>query len=217
MVSIYLNGIMLPVLPSSLEVKREGNNSTYELANIGEVTLCKTPKPAKISLEGMFTKNYYPFITADYLEEPKSYVDKIEGWFLDKKVIRFVAAGVEVPVSMRMTIEDFSYSESGGEVGDISYSISLKEYRDFEIKKVEIQIAKPVSPSTPPSRPTEAPKAKTHTVKKGDCLWAIAKQYYGDGSKYPKIYELNKSLMDAKNKGTGNPKYTIYPNQVLTL
>lgn len=30
-----------------------------------------------------------------------------------------------------------------------------------------------------------------YTVQKGDTLWAIAKKYYGDGSKYPKIASAN--------------------------
>lgn len=48
-------------------------------------------------------------------------------------------------------------------------------------------------------------------------MWAIAQKYYGDGSKYPNLYAKNKATIDARNKGTGNPKYTIYPGQKLTL
>lgn len=33
--------------------------------------------------------------------------------------------------------------------------------------------------------------SKTHTVKKGDTLWAIAQKYYGSGSKYTKIKTAN--------------------------
>lgn len=32
---------------------------------------------------------------------------------------------------------------------------------------------------------------QTYTVKKGDCLWSIAKKFYGDGSQYTKIYDAN--------------------------
>lgn len=48
---------------------------------------------------------------------------------------------------------------------------------------------------------------QSYTVKKGDTLWAIAKRYYGDGSKYTKI---------ATASGIKNPNL-IYPGQVLTI
>ncbi len=38
---------------------------------------------------------------------------------------------------------------------------------------------------------TPAPSYRTHTVVKGDSLWAIAKKYLGDGSRYPEIKTLN--------------------------
>lgn len=47
----------------------------------------------------------------------------------------------------------------------------------------------PVTPETP-----EVPKVESYTeytVKKGDCLWNIAKKYLGKGNKYPEIMELN--------------------------
>lgn len=31
----------------------------------------------------------------------------------------------------------------------------------------------------------------------GDCLWNIAKKYYGDGSQYTKIYNANKETIGA--------------------
>jgi nucleoid-associated protein YgaU len=34
-----------------------------------------------------------------------------------------------------------------------------------------------------------------HEVKKGETLWKIAVQYYGDGALYPKIFEANKDTL----------------------
>ena len=47
-------------------------------------------------------------------------------------------------------------------------------------------------------------------VKKGDCLWNIAKQFYGSGAKYTAIYDANIGVVG------GNPNL-IYPGQVLTI
>jgi len=42
---------------------------------------------------------------------------------------------------------------------------------------------------------TETAGGKTHTVVKGDTLYSIAKQYYGDGTKYRKVWEANKDKL----------------------
>jgi nucleoid-associated protein YgaU len=34
-----------------------------------------------------------------------------------------------------------------------------------------------------------------HEVKKGDTLWKIAEQYYGDGNLYMKIFEANSGIL----------------------
>ena len=71
-------------------------------------------------------------------------------------------------------------------------------------KKVEKK--KPVK-STPPAT-TKSPQ-RTYTVKKGDCLWNIAKQFYGNGAMYTKIYDANTNKI-------ANPNL-IYPGQVFVI
>ena len=56
----------------------------------------------------------------------------------------------------------------------------------------------------------EASSGQTYTVKSGDNLWNIAKQYYGSGAMYTKIYEANKDLIG------GNPNL-IFPGQQLII
>ena len=48
-----------------------------------------------------------------------------------------------------------------------------------------------------------------HTVKKGDSLSLIAKEYYGDPMAYKHIYAANTDILDDPNK--------IYPDQELTI
>ena len=55
-----------------------------------------------------------------------------------------------------------------------------------------------------------AAAAKTYTVKAGDCLWNIAKKFYGKGGDYTKIYNANKGTIGS------NPNL-IYPGQVFTI
>jgi len=44
------------------------------------------------------------------------------------------------------------------------------------------------------------PEAQYHDVVSGDTLSAIAKQYYGDASKYPAIFEANKPMLSHPDK-----------------
>jgi nucleoid-associated protein YgaU len=53
------------------------------------------------------------------------------------------------------------------------------------------------------------PEAKFYTVKSGDSLSKIAKEFYGDPMKYPSIFEANKPMLSDPNK--------IYPGQVLRI
>ena len=53
------------------------------------------------------------------------------------------------------------------------------------------------------------PEAKLYTVKKGDSLSKIAKEFYGDAMKYPVIFEANKPMLKDAD--------LIYPGQVLRI
>lgn len=49
------------------------------------------------------------------------------------------------------------------------------------------------------SLPVPAATARIHEVVAGDTLSKIAKQFYGDASKYPKIFEANRDQLSDPN------------------
>ncbi len=53
------------------------------------------------------------------------------------------------------------------------------------------------------------PESQMYTVKSGDNLSHISKQFYGDPNQYNKIFEANKPLLSNPDK--------IYPGQVLRI
>jgi nucleoid-associated protein YgaU len=63
--------------------------------------------------------------------------------------------------------------------------------------------------ATPKRTPEGVPEAKTWTVRPGDTLSDIAKQVYGDASRWKAIYEANRSQIDDPD--------LIYPGQELVL
>jgi len=63
----------------------------------------------------------------------------------------------------------------------------------------------PISPPAPPAPPQKKPTPRTYVVKKGDCLWNIAKRYYGSGPLWPRIFDANRSKIKNPN--------LIYPGQ----
>jgi nucleoid-associated protein YgaU len=56
---------------------------------------------------------------------------------------------------------------------------------------------------------SDAWESRTYTVKSGDTLGKIAKEFYGNAMEYPKIFEANKPMLKDPDK--------IYPGQVLRI
>lgn len=63
--------------------------------------------------------------------------------------------------------------------------------------------------------------ASTYTVKRGDTLWAISKEYLGAGNRYTEIYNLNKDIIEktARNHGktSSDNGYWIWEGTVLLI
>ena len=100
------------------------------------------------------------------------------------------------------------YGEQDG-TGDVYYDLTLKEYRAVEIKKTKLKEKKKTTKKSKPKRTSNKKKTKTYTVKSGDCLWNIAKRFYGNGAQYTKIYNANRGKIKNPN--------LIYPGQKLTI
>ena len=114
--------------------------------------------------------------------------------------------------NMKVSIEDYTIKEEAKEGFDVSVSIKLKQYREYATKTMEITIKqeRPVATQTQ-ARPVNNSNntSKSYTVVKGDCLWKIAKRFYGVGSKWTEIYNANKSKIKNPN--------LIYPGQVFAI
>jgi len=161
------------------------------------------------------TKVYYTEKKVNVkIEKPYAFVKQILEWKRKGIPVRLLIGN---HVNILITIETFEYGEQDG-TGDVYYTISFKEYREIELVKKPTKKKKKTTTKkkkkkkkakTKKRSSKKKKKQKTYTVKSGDCLWNIAKKFYGNGSQYTKIYNANRSKIKNPN--------LIYPGQVLTI
>lgn len=218
----YLKRCLLPVAPPKLTVKINNANETVTLINEGEINILKKPGLTDIEFECRIPQENYPFAVyksgfkgADY------FLDYFESLKSSKNPFQFIVCRSRptgkrlFDTNIKVSMEDYQITEDAQNGFDLLVKIRLKQWRDYGTKTVNISLGdqKPKA-SVEPQREAAASPApaasQTYTVVKGDCLWNIAKRFYGNGSKYSVIYNANKGIVG------GNPNL-IYPGQVLTI
>ena len=190
--------IELPVLPERISVKQSADTSEKTVLGIGAVNLLDGAKLRQISFGSFFPAQKIPSVKLPrtQLGEPMYYVRKLRECMESKEPLRFILLGADLDINIRMSVEGIDYSENYGEVGSIEYSLTLKEYREIRTRQVKVDTnTKTATVSGSKARVDNSSKPKTYTVVYGDCLWNLAKKFYGSGSLYTKIYEANKSLI----------------------
>ena len=201
--------IQLPVLPESFKVKNGSKNDSINIAGLGEITIMQGRPALQFSFSSFFPATRFPGIQVSSINKPLTLIEKINSWKAGDKPVHFIATACGVDIFA--TIESFDYEEDGGDPGTYQYSITLKEYREITVRQVTVDVPKQTATvKKEEPRVDNTVQPKTYTVKSGDCLWNIAKKYYGNGSQYTKIYNANKGVIG------GNPNL-IYPGQVLTI
>lgn len=190
----------LPVKPSDYMVSVIHKNTVINVIQLGDINTIGKTGLRDVSLSSFFPAKDYNFSNNSSRLTPYTYVEKIEEWRKSGKPIRVIITGT---LNMECTIESFTWGERDA-TGDIYYTLSLKEYKKPKTATTNNQL---MSNRTVQAASTNT--SRTYTVKSGDCLWKIAKQYYGNGALYTKIYEANRNILTNGN--------LIYAGQVLTI
>lgn len=217
----YLGTMLCPIAPSKLTMNIENQNKTVTLINEGEVNILKQAGLTEISFDLLLPNVQYPFakyksgfVKADY------FLNAIEKLKTSKKPFQFIVTRrmpngkLLFDTNMKVSLENYDIKEDTEQGFDVLVSVKLKQYREYGTKTCNITFtsSKPKATVKKARAATKSPapsKNKSYTVKKGDCLWNIAKKFYGNGAKYTVIYNANKSKIKNPN--------LIYPGQVLTI
>lgn len=141
---VVKQSVRLPVNPSEITVSYPGDNSTYNLINIGEVVIPRNPKLATVELSSFFPRNSFVAGTvSNSWYKPEFYVEFFHQ-LQKKKIIfdfivnRFDADRHMFDTSFKAVVNDFEITDRGGESGDIYFRISISEYRNTAPQFVEL-------------------------------------------------------------------------------
>lgn len=199
-----------PVNPETIGVQHGRSFSEVAVINLDSVLQAGNLTPTGLSWEGFFPRVYDPSLHNYVPESPEASVRRLEKWLgrtgtIQTKPVPLRTVVTGTYFSRMMVISEFSTEFRGGEPGDVYYTIVMQSWRAQTIR-----IGSPSPVVEAPTRPVPTTSQRTHTVRKGDTLWAIAKALYGQGSQWPTIYNANTAVIGS------NPNL-IKPGQVLVI
>lgn len=224
--------LTFPITPSELNIKVGSNNKVVSLISEGDINILKSPSLIEVEFEARFPMRQYPY--AREFTEFQTYWDTFKELKEEKKSFRFIVTRT-TPTGKRtwdtnllVALEEVALKEDADEGDDVLVSFTLKQFKEYGTKSVKLKTAKPTTTSTSKKKRTtkktttkKKAATKSYTVKKGDCLWNIAKKYYGSGAKWKTIYNANKSVIESTAKKYGKKSssngHWIYPGTKLTI
>jgi hypothetical protein len=198
-----VNALVLPSNPTEFTVANTPGFTTVDIDGYGEVKLPNGRSATTYAWDGVFygparvalsplIRNWRPPI--DIVAQIDSWVDQ---QVRQKRTLSLVIS--DTNVNKDVWINSWSYKPTGG-FGDISYSLQLVEARTIQIG-IDGDAAGDGSGGVASEGPTpdeggeNAPTPATWIVQQGDYLLKIAKQVYGDSSRWREIYDANKELI----------------------
>lgn len=189
----------LPVTPERYQIS---HGQTVEIVNIhqlGDIALPGRPTLCKIDFADLLLPAGPRSYSLPQVQQPEWYLWHWRMWVDQGTILRFIVS--DTYINLPVLVEQFSDEERDG-TGDRYCSLTLREFRYTERAQNQVQGGARAAES-PPEPPRQ------YTVVRGDCLSAICRRFYGDGT--AAVYQPL-----AAYNGIRNPDL-IYPGQVLQL
>ncbi len=195
--------LVLPVTPAKYTWRHPNRIETVRLDQLGEINLPGGARMGDCTLEEvLLPAQLYPFCVPGARADPYGYLYDLEVWSDRGAKLRWIVSGTAINASV--LIEAVTQGERDG-TNDLYITIALRQWRRPEAPVLAVSGG---GVEMPRESGTGANSTKTYTVVKGDCLWNIARKFYGSGANYKKLAAANPQIK--------NPDL-IYPGQVLTI
>lgn len=180
----------LPVNPEEIKKKQKLNIEKYQVLGSGQVSVPTYQALNEYNFECELPHHEMHYMEPGSRADPDWYIRMLTKAQKEKTPVRLIYSnGMTDDESVMVLVESCEILEKSGEEGDKYLALSFLQYRK-------------------PSKPA-VEEGKTYTVQKGDSLWKIAKQFYGNGAQYSKIVSANADKIKNPN--------LIYPGQVFTI
>lgn len=210
----------IPWLPEKIAFRSGGARfAEYDILSLGQVRLIYGQKLGSVQWSSTLPGQAHadlPFLRGSW-QDPKKYQELWASWLKKGTPLRLLIPNT--PINFDVLLADYSVTYAGA-FGDYQYSIELCDRR--EITVTSTQEKNKTSSTAAKPRPT-APKAATYTIRPGDTLWAIAARpdVYGSGTRWPELYQLNKTVLDneaaRRGLGSGMGSRYIFSGTIITL
>ncbi len=179
------NRFDLAVNPRDCTVSDGSGIKTVELLNIGEIGIAGNRKLMRISISNTFLPfPGSPFYRGVSPEQIEAVMRKAKD---GKRPVRIIISGTDINREFLIDKLNNTYKEGQD---DIYIDWSFAEYRKTTVIPVA-SLANRYTDTGINSRASDLEVPKAITVKKGTTLWALAKKYYDDGSRWREIAEAN--------------------------
>ena len=194
----------MPVTPDTYQWTVGKRIETININALGDVYRPGGMTRFSGNLDFLLPAQDYPWMEAGSHAEPQYYLDYLNAWAADGKVIRMVITGTEI--NTLIYIEDVTQSEKDG-TGDRYVTVAIREYCDLEAK--EVAAAGGTQNNGRANDASSSRKTQSYTIVSGDTLSVICRRYYGKSS--AKYYNAL-----AKYSGIKNP-HLIYPGVTIQV
>ena len=191
--------MIFPVLPEEVRISYPAKNDTVYVYGVGDVTIKKHPGAFTISFSSFFPAEVCQGSVGEThlssVKTPKKRKEFLEKVMQIDAPAKFIFTGNPYNISIPCTI-DFEITERGGDTHAIYFTITITEYKKVSVRKIRVKKKKKKGKVSKKSKRVSGKlQSIKHVIKKEDCLFNIAREHYGSGSRYMEIYQANKKII----------------------